>query len=57
LLPYEEKEKIDRVFRTMDLNGDGVLSKDEIIKGYKDLFDIKMSDEKLAKIYYNVDGD
>ena len=41
----------------MDLNGDGVLSKDEIIKGYKDLFDIKMSDEKLAKIYYNVDGD
>ena len=44
LLSKNEKEQIDKVFRAMDKNGDGRLSKEEIRDGYAEYFGRTMND-------------
>jgi Ca2+-binding EF-hand superfamily protein len=44
-LSKQEKEDIDKVFRAMDANGDGKLSKDEIKNGYLEYFGKSLTDE------------
>jgi len=44
-LSKQEKTDIDKVFRAMDVNGDGKLSKDEIKNGYGEFFGKNLSDE------------
>jgi len=57
LLSKQEKEKIDEVFRAMDLNGDGKLSKEEIKIGYKEFFGKDLSDEEIDEMFARVDAD
>ena len=57
LLTKTEKEQIDKVFRAMDKNGDGVLTKEEIKKGYLEYFGREMSDEKIDQMFSSVDVD
>jgi calcium-dependent protein kinase len=57
LLSKQEKEKIDEVFRAMDLNGDGKLSKEEIKIGYKEFFGKDLSDEEIDEMFNRVDAD
>jgi Ca2+-binding EF-hand superfamily protein len=57
LLSAEEKAKIDEVFRAIDINNDGVLTKDEVKVGYKKVFETDLSDEEIDKIFKNVDAD
>ena len=57
LLSKQEKEQIDRVFRAMDLNGDGKLSKDEIKGGYAEYFGRSLNDEEVDEMFDKVDAD
>jgi calcium-dependent protein kinase len=57
LLTKQEKEQIDRVFRAMDLNGDGKLQKDEIKKGYAEYFGRNLTDQEVDELFARVDGD
>lgn len=57
LLTKNEKEKIDSVFRAMDVDCDGKLSRMEIKKGYKEHFGKSISDEELEQIFSRVDSD
>jgi len=57
LLSKNEKEQIDKVFRAMDENGDGVLTKDEIKKGYQDYFGRALSDQEIDEMFAKVDSD
>jgi len=57
LLSKQEKEQIDKVFRAMDLNGDGKLSKDEIKKGYGQYFGRNLADEEIDDMFAKVDTD
>lgn len=57
LLSKQEKEQIDRVFRAMDLNGDGKLSKDEIKGGYAEYFGRSLNDTEIDEMFEKVDAD
>lgn len=57
LLTKQEKEKIDNIFRSMDSDGDGTLTRDEIKAGYNEHFSSNMSDEEIARIFSSVDSD
>lgn len=57
LLTKNEKEKIDSIFRAMDVDSDGKLSRKEIQKGYKEHFGKQISDEELETIFSRVDSD
>ena len=57
LLTKNEKEKIDSIFRAMDVDCDGKLSRVEIKKGYKEHFGKSISDDELETIFSRVDSD
>lgn len=57
LLSKQEKEQIDKVFRAMDLNGDGKLQKDEIKKGYAEFFGRQLTDQEVDEMFAKVDAD
>jgi calcium-dependent protein kinase len=57
LLSKNEKEQIDKVFRAMDVNGDGKLSKEEIKNGYAEYFGKSLSDEEIDEMFDKVDAD
>lgn len=57
LLTKKEREKIDSIFRAMDTNCDGKLSKSEIQAGYKEHFGRDLGDEEVDTIFSRVDSD
>jgi len=57
LLSKQEKEQIDKVFRAMDVNGDGKLQKDEIKNGYAEFFGRQLTDAEVDEMFEKVDAD
>jgi calcium-dependent protein kinase len=57
LLTKQEKEKIDCIFRAMDTDCDGKLSKEEIKKGYMEHFGRDIADDEIDTIFSRVDSD
>ena len=52
-----EKENLDKVFKEMDLNGDGKLSKEEIFLGYDKFFGKNLDKDDIEKMFNSVDID
>jgi calcium-dependent protein kinase len=57
LLTKEEKTETDKVFRAMDVNGTGILSKQELKEGYLNYYGTVMSDEEIDRMFDAVDTD
>lgn len=39
----DEKRDLDKIFKAIDINGDGNLSKDEVLAGYEEHFGIEIT--------------
>lgn len=57
LLSTKEKENLAKVFKAFDKNGDGKLSKQEIMDGYDVHFGKSMNQEEVDKMFEQVDID
>ncbi len=57
LLSKSEKENLSKVFKAMDKNGDGKLSKEEIVEGYDQFFGKTLSKDDVGKLFDSVDID
>lgn len=57
LLTKNEKENLAKIFKAIDKNGDGKLSKEEILDGYDKFFGKTMDKEDVLKMFDAVDID
>lgn len=57
LISKSEKEKLGKIFKALDANNDGRLSKEEIHDGYEDHFGKLLNEEELDDLFDSVDTD
>lgn len=57
IVANEEKAELNSVFKILDDDGDGIITKEELIKGYETVFGIKgkEAEEKIEKFIGRID--
>ena len=53
----EEKKDLDKIFKEIDIDGDGNLTKKEILLGYEKHFGIPISEEQVNDMFKRIDLD
>jgi len=57
LVSKKEKDEIGKCFKSMDKNGDGKLSKEEILEGYDANFGKQLDEDEVDNLFRSVDID
>jgi calcium-dependent protein kinase len=57
LTSKEEKKDLEKIFKAMDRDGNGMLDKEEILAGYEEHFGIPISEETVDAMFKAVDID
>ena len=52
-----DKVNLLETFKALDLNGDGMVSRSELIQGYGQMSDVNMSEKELNQLFDNIDKD
>lgn len=55
LILKEEKQKIDELFRALDIHSTGKLSRDDVRAGYKEVFGTELDQEQVERMFERVD--
>ena len=53
----DEKRDLDVIFKAIDINGDGNLSKEEVLLGYEKHFGIEITEEQVDEMFDRIDLD
>jgi calcium-dependent protein kinase len=56
-LNKDETEEMEKVFKSLDENGDGMLSKEEVLNGYESHFGVPINEQEVDKLFEAVDTD
>lgn len=57
LVLKDEKKKIDELFRALDINDNGKLTKDDVQDGYRKVFGKELADEMVEEMFRRIDYD
>jgi calcium-dependent protein kinase len=57
LVTKEETKDLERMFKQLDKDGDGNLSKQEILEGYEEVFGVPISEEDVDAMFNQIDVD
>ncbi len=57
LVSKDETEHLEKIFQAIDKDGDGNLSKEEILNGYEEHFGVPISEEEVDKMFKEIDMD
>jgi calcium-dependent protein kinase len=53
----EEKRDLDKIFKAIDVDGDGTLSKEEVLQGYENHFGVPITEEQVDEMFAKIDLD
>ena len=53
----DEKSELGKIFKSIDLDGDGNLTKEEILQGYEQHFGIPITEEQVNEMFEKIDLD
>ena len=48
---------MDKIFKAIDVDGDGTLSKEEVLQGYENHFGIPITEEQVDEMFKKIDLD
>lgn len=57
LVSKQEQEELMKVFQALDKNGDGKLTKEELLQGYSQTMDVATAQEEMKKVMELADTD
>lgn len=57
IISTDEKKRLETIFRKLDINGDGLLQRDELLQGLTELYGEAVAQEECDKIFAAVDID
>lgn len=53
----DEKKDLEKVFKSIDKDGDGQLTKEEILNGYEEHFGVPITEEQVDAMFEQIDID
>jgi calcium-dependent protein kinase len=57
LTSQQEKKDLEKIFKSMDIDGNGTLDREEVLQGYEEHFGVSITEETVDAMFKAVDLD